>query len=116
VPAVPFGIEHIGRQRSLLLCLPVLWRRLIGRPPRNGPSTAPALAVIEAIAVDVDRPLWSVFRFDPLSQDVLNAFVHLHETLQARDVEPGHWPHFGDALVLAHGLAHGFPVASNGVA
>lgn len=70
-------------------------------------------AILRAIAMNPDHPVWSVFRFDPLTQDVLNAFLNIHESIFEAGFAFESLPHFSDALILAHGLACGHPVASN---
>lgn len=69
--------------------------------------------VMEAIAINgSDWPLWSVFRFEPLTIDVLDAFLGLHEVLLEGEPDTNRWPDFTDAFVLAHGLVHQCPVIS----
>jgi len=84
--------------------------RVNGR--RNG-TYRNADRVMEAIAINgSDWPLWNAFDFEPLTVDVLDAFLGLHQELIDREPDPNHWPDFMDSFVLAHGLANECPVIS----
>jgi hypothetical protein len=80
--------------------------------PRNG-TYRNAHHVMNAIVLEgSDWPLWRVFEFEPLTIDVLDAFLGLHEVLLEGEPDPNRWPDFTDAFVLAHGLVHQCPVIS----
>ena len=68
--------------------------------------------VLRTLQLNRDLPMWSIFRFEPLSQAIFLAFVRLYEGITVTSHTAQHWPDFGDMLVLAHGLRHGYPVAS----
>lgn len=69
--------------------------------------------VMEAIAINgSDWPLWNAFDFEPLTMDVLDAFLELHRELIEREPDSNHWPDFTDSFVLAHGLVNECPVLS----
>ncbi len=72
-----------------------------------------AQAVLRSLSVEPDRSLWNIFDFEPLTQDIFHYLVLLFERIEVQYVNKQRWPDFGDALVLAHGLYHGCPVASN---
>jgi hypothetical protein len=68
---------------------------------------------LQEMSIDMDRGPWQAFTVDSLSLEVFGAFVGLLEELAKQGATARSLPTFGDALVLAHGLAHGCPVASN---
>jgi len=70
-------------------------------------------SVLQSMSMDSDRPLWQVFDFEPLTQEIFDHLLLLYEEVTAQSTDTPQWPDFGDALVLAHGLYHGCPVASN---
>jgi len=72
-----------------------------------------AREVLLGIAIDPDRPAWRAFVFRPLTQRVLSAFICLIDRLLEEFRNAERFPHFGDALVLAHGIAEECPVASS---
>lgn len=78
---------------------------------RNRTKYKQARLVLNEIGYNPVWPLRNAFYFQPLSHEMLSAFVALHEQLVAHKATQ--WPDFGDALVLAHGLANRCPVASN---
>jgi hypothetical protein len=52
------------------------------------------------------------FSFEAMDPDTFTAFLCLLERLVQDGVPGDWWPTLGDALVLAHGIANGCPVAS----
>jgi len=72
-----------------------------------------AQAVLRSMSLDPDRPMWQVFSFESLTQEIFDYLLLLYEKIADQSTDIPHWPDFGDALVLAHGLYHGCPVASN---
>ena len=73
---------------------------------------AQASKVLRAILTEPDSPLWSAFRMVPLSMDILGAFIQFEQLLSDTTPDVTLWPDFSDAVVLAHGLYYGCPVAS----
>jgi hypothetical protein len=72
-----------------------------------------ARLVLKEIESSPVWPLRTAFHFEPFSHNTLSAFVALYEQLVKHKIPTNGWPDFGDALVLAHGIANGCPVASN---
>jgi hypothetical protein len=95
------------------LIVPVVVLEETERKAREILKYAAVKALLGDVAEDSEHSLRWILTFEPLSQEVLNAFLHLHEELVKNHVSKGAWPDFGDALVLAHGILHGCPVASN---
>jgi hypothetical protein len=65
------------------------------------------------MSLDLDRPLWNIFDFEPITQEVFDHFIHLYECLTVQAADQQSWGDFGDMLVLAFGLYHGCKIASN---
>ncbi len=80
---------------------------------REHPRYAQALKVLGAISLSPERPLWTTFSFDPLTQDIFDCLIHLYARLHVKGIKEQIIPGFGDALVLAHAIYHRCPVASN---
>lgn len=72
-----------------------------------------ARTVLESMRMNLDMPLWNVFYFEPISQEILDHFIYLYERLTVGAGYPQKWGDFGDMLVLAFGLYHGSKIASN---
>ena len=72
-----------------------------------------ARLVLKEIESSPVWPLRTAFHFEPFSHNTLSAFVTLYEQLVKHKIPRDGWPDFGDALVLAHGIANGCPVASS---
>ena len=69
---------------------------------------------IDAICNHPERPLWDLFSFQSLTQDIFDCFQLLYEKLYSPHVK-NHIsiPSLGDTLVAAHGIYNGCPIASN---
>jgi hypothetical protein len=83
------------------------------RNPRKADLYGQAKKVLHAILTQPDDPLWSAFHLVPFSMDFLGAFVRMEEVLFKTTEDKEVWPDFSDAMVLAHGLYYGCPVASS---
>jgi hypothetical protein len=84
-------------------------KRVTQREPEQ---YAPSALVLQRMAFANHWPLRNSFLFEPLSVEVFNAFLHLHEVLAAARIPAERWPQLGDALVMAHGLYNRCRVAS----
>ena len=79
------------------------------RVARRDPSRfGPCVRVLRAIEDEPEEPLWNVFRFEALTQDVFECYMQLQEALSGETNVPG----LADMVILAHGLYNGCPVAS----
>jgi len=72
-----------------------------------------ARSVIQAMAFDPNLPLWNMFFFEPLNQDVFECLLQLYEGLYSPRAEKQYSPGFADAIILAHGIYNRCAVASN---
>ena len=85
----------------------------VANKPENQTRYNQARKVLHSMGVDLDRPLWNIFDFEPITQDILDHFICLYESLTVQATGPLSWGDFGDMLVLAFGLYHGCKIASN---
>lgn len=85
----------------------------VANRPENLVKYQRARAVLGQMSIDLDKPLWNIFDFEPITQEVLDHFIHLYECLTVSAMEKQGWGDFGDMLVLAFGLYHGTKIATN---
>ena len=69
--------------------------------------------VLHSIRMQKENPLWNIFSFEAINQEIFEYFLFLYERLEAAKVNFDDFDDFGDLLVLAHGLYHGCKIASN---
>jgi hypothetical protein len=72
-----------------------------------------ALGVLETMKFDQNRPLWNIFHFETINQEIFDHFMFLYENLYVPTVPNQQWQDFSDLLVLSFGLYHGCKIASN---
>ena len=103
------SLETNGRSGKLIIPISVLeetervaWRK--------ADTYSRVTEVLRDIAIAPDRMPWGALFFENLSLEVFASFLAMHRQLSEEPKVA--WPSFGDALVLAHGLYNGCPVAS----
>lgn len=64
------------------------------------------------MALNPELPLWNIFFFEPLSQDILECFLQLYESLYSSLVSNQYILGLADAIILSHGIYNRCPVAS----
>jgi hypothetical protein len=72
-----------------------------------------AREVLHAMSINLDLPLWNIFDFEPISQEIFDHFAYLYERLSTSAASRPRQGDFGDMLVMAFGLYHGCKIASN---
>lgn len=71
-----------------------------------------AREVIQAMSINIDLPLWNIFFYQPLTQEIFECFQQLYEGLYSPSALKQSVPGLGDTLVLAHGIYNQCFVAS----
>jgi len=71
-----------------------------------------ARKVIHAMSINVDLPLWNIFDFQSLTQEIFDCFQELYEALYSPNALEQSDPGLGDTLVIAHGIYNQCPIAS----
>jgi len=85
----------------------------VANKPENQTRYNQARKVLHSMGVDLDKPLWNIFDFEPITQEIFDHFIHLYESLSTYTASRPSRGDFGDMLVLAFGLYHGCKIASN---
>lgn len=67
---------------------------------------------LRRMAAQPHHSRYAAFAFESMNIETFVAFLHLIERLVEANVPRDWWPPLGDALVLAHGISNGCPVAS----
>jgi len=103
------SLETNGTAGSLIIPISVLEEtERVARKKAHAYSRVTEL--LNEIAMAPERMPWGAVVFENLTIDVFSSFLRMHEVLFLESAAT--WPSLGDALVLAHGLTHGCPVAS----
>ena len=85
----------------------------VANKSENQVKYSQARSVLYSMGIDFDKPLWNIFYFEPITQEILDHFMYLYERLSAQATVQRSWGDFGDMLVLSFGLYHGCKIASN---
>lgn len=94
------------------LILPISVIEESSRIAAKGAAYDHAQKVLQDLWINPEQ--WEhILQPDPLTPEIFAMFVQLLESLSQEGIPRNQWPHFADALVLAHGLKHGCPVASS---
>jgi len=80
---------------------------------KNTEEYRTARSVIQAMAISPDFPLWNIFSFEPLNQEILFCLMMLYEGLFSPNSQNQNSFGFADAIILSHGIYNHCPVASN---
>jgi hypothetical protein len=68
--------------------------------------------VLKAMLIN-DKPLWNIFDFKAIDQDVFDYFLLLYEKMESIGVDFSGFDDFADLIILAHGLHNGCKIASD---
>jgi hypothetical protein len=107
-------IATYGAERHFIVPMSVLEEtQWIVTKPENESRYRNARQVLSSILLDPERPLWRIFIFEPITQEIFEYFLLLYESLEQNRVSFSEIDDFGDMLVLAHALFHNAKIATN---
>ena len=109
-----FIIESYGGAGHIIVPICVLEEvEWVSNKPENRGKYQRAREVLHAMSIDLESPLWNIFDFEPMTQEIFDHFIYLYEFLSTYATSRPSWGDFGDMLILAFGLYHGCKIASS---